>query len=158
MHFVFYLRGILNQVELWKTIAQGQFWKWERINIKTKKKETIIVQGALRPSVMGAWEYIFPEECLPDVLAMFGVQREEYTHADRFKDAAKLKILRKALGVKAIPKEAYEEAKKCISSILLENSWRALTPINVPGIAIHPIGIKEDDRRDMEWGFNQEAL
>ena len=61
MHLYFFLRGNYPCVETFKTLAQGQFWQWKRINLATNKEETILVQGALRPTVFGAYEYVFPE-------------------------------------------------------------------------------------------------
>ncbi len=160
MHLIFYLRGIHQQVDFWKTLAQGLSWKWIRRNVKTGKDETFIVQGALRPSVLGAYEYIFPEECLAEVLSVMGITRDGQTGSDdKFKDKIRLATLRKIFRAKKIPKKIFKEVKKTPASITLSNSWRALSHLHIPGVAIHPIGIKKDDRRLFpEAGYIQEAL
>ena len=164
MHLFFYMRGIYNQVEVLKTQLQGTFWKWKRINLDTGKEEEILVQGALRPSVLGAWEYIFPEECLAEVLCIMGIKGEEYTHSDRFKDKFRLAFLRKIFGAEKIPKEKYIEAAQIPQSIIIQGTWRGLSHCIIPGTAIHCIGIKKDDRRDFDFTpqglgrYNQEAL
>ena len=164
MHLVFFMRGIYNQVEVLKTQLQCTFWKWKRINLDTNQEEEIMVQGALRPSVLGAWEYIFPEECLAEVLAVLGIKGEGYTAADQFKDKFRLAFLRKIFGVKRITKKMYEEAAKISPTIIIKGTMRGLSHCIIPGTAIHCIGIKHDDRRDFDFSkegqgrFNQEAL
>lgn len=164
MHLVFFIRGIYNQVEVLKTQLQSICWKWKRINLDTGLEEAILVQGALRPSVLGAWEYIFPEECLAEVLAVLGKTTEKYTAADRYKDIFRLAFLRKIFSVKKIPKEIYEKAKEIPQSVIIDNCWRGLSHCIIPGTAVHIIGIKEDERRDFDFTaqgqgrYNQEAL
>jgi len=144
-------------------MAQGLFWKWKRINLETKKEEIILVQGALRPSVMGAWEYVFPEECLADVIAVMGLANS-IGAIPTFMNKARLAILRKTFGAEKIPKEIFEEAAKIPPSIVLNDSYRGLSTLLVPGVCIHPIGIKREIRRDFDFSstgqgkFNQEAL
>jgi len=145
MHLYFYIRGIYSQAELWKTFAQSQFWKWIRINTKTKKEEKMLIQGSLRPSVLGTYEYIFPEECLAEVLSMFGKTKAE----DYAIPKARMFVLRKALKVKKIPKKIYQEAKKIPESVLINELWRGLSNIKVPGVAMHVIGIKKDLRAEV---------
>ena len=148
MHLIFYIRGIYNRVELFKSLAQGQFFKWRRINKKTKKEETVLVQGAFRPSVLGAWEYIFPEEALIEVLSVFGIT-EDIGAEPTFINKAKLAVIRKLFGAEKITKEMLNKAKKTPSSIQLGNSERGLSGLRVHGVAIHPIGLKRDDRREL---------
>ena len=164
MHLFFFVRGIVPQCEIFKTQLQGFFWNWKRINLDTGAEETILVQGALRPSVLGAWEYIFPEECLAEVLAILGVKGEEYNHDDRFKDKFRLAFLRKIFGVEKIPKEIYEESFKIPQTVIVSGTMRGLSHCIIPGTAVHIIGIKRDERRDFDFTavgqgrFNQEAL
>lgn len=159
MHLYFYIRGINQQVELWKLFAQTQWWRWLRKNLKTKKIEEVLVQGALRPSVFGAWEYIFPEECLAEVLTSFKVGDGGIGAKPTRKNKAKLLSLRKLFGCKKIPKKIYEEAKKIQASVMIKGFWRGLSQLNIPGVAIHVIGYKEDDRQEVEkWGYEQEML
>jgi hypothetical protein len=158
------MRGIYSQIEVLKTQLQCTFWKWKRLNLDTGKIEEILVQGALRPSVLGAYEYIFPEECLAEVLCVMGIKGEEHTHSDRFKDKLRLAFLRKVFGAKKIPKSFYEEAIKIPQSLIIAGTWRGLSHCIIPGTAVHCIGIKADDRRDFDFTkeglgrYNQEAL
>ena len=136
-------------------MAQGLFWKWERTDLLTGKSEQLALQGALRPSILGAWEYIFPEEALPDVLAVFGItkgltggmtlDKKLGAWPNKFKLAA----MRPLFAAKKIPKWAFEEAEKIPQSIVFNKGHRALShlgPEVIPGISIHPIGIKKDIR------------
>ena len=164
MHLVFFMRGIYSQFEVLKTQLQCTFWKWKRLNLDTGRYEDILVQGALRPSVLGAWEYIFPEECLAEVLCVMGIKGEEYTHEDRFKDKFRLAFLRKIFGVQRIKKEVYEEAAKIPPTMIINGTMRGLSHCIIPGTAVHCIGIKKDDRRDFDFSsvgqgrYHQEAL
>jgi len=165
MHLIFFIRGINNQIEILKTMMQGYYWKWKRINLDTGKEEEILVQGALRPSVLGAWEYIFPEECLAEVCCVFGIKScENYNAGHLFKQKAQLAILRKIFGAKKIPQEIFDEAEKIPQSIIIAGTWRGLSHCIIPGTAVHCIGIKPDDRRDFDFSdkgmgrYNQEAL
>ena len=159
MHVYFYIRGIKQQTDMWITLAQGQFWKWERKNLKTKKIVESVVQGALRPSILGAWEYIFPEECLAEVLTYLGVADSGIGAIPSVKNKAKIVLLRKLFQCKKIPKEIYEEAKKIQDSIVVRGYWRALSCIKIPGVAVHVIGYKKDARQEVKkWGYEQEML
>lgn len=159
MHLFFYARGIINQIEVWKVLMQGQFWKWKRKNLATGQEEFSLVQGALRPSVMGAWEYIFPEECLPAVLSIMGIADENIGATASLANKFKLAGLRVIFGADEIQKEAYEEARKIMPSLLINDSMRGLSHCIVPGVSIHTIGIKKDLRQDfVQIGYNQEML
>jgi len=161
MHLYFYIRGIKHWTDTWLTMAQGLFWKWKRKNLKTGKMEYFAIQGALRPSIWGAWEYVFPEEALPDVLAVFNIT-EDTTGGTKsaWIEKSKLTMLRKIFFAKKIPKEAFKKSKTSAKSIILKESQRALSHLGeeiVPGVAIHPIGIKYDLRgtikgeKGIEW-------
>lgn len=153
MHLFFYARGIYNQVEFFKTLAQSQYWKWFRINLKTKKEEMILVQGALRPTILGAYEYIFPEECLSEVLSVFGIPDASTT--SRLQGYG----LRKLFKCEKIPKENLEEAKKIETTLSITGHMRGLTKVQVEGVGIIPIGIKRDKREKWEdIGYEQEML
>ena len=158
MHVVFYIRGKLSCVEWFKIMAQAMFFKWQRTNMKTEKIEEMLVQGSLRPSVLGTWEYIIPEECLAEFLAMLGITDSKLIGVARTKKAyAQLAGLRKILGLKKIPQKIFDEAAKIPPSISLKGSWRGLSHLMAPGVSIHLIGIKKD-RRDIAFGFEQEML
>lgn len=144
MHLVFYIRGIYNQVELWKTLAQGQFYKWIRTDLKTGKDVEILFQGALRPSVLGTWEFIFPENALAEVLSTMVPLGNTLGVEKTFIAEARLAVLRKILGVKKIPKKIMDEAKEIPESLTIEGSQRGLSHMKIPGVAVHLIGFKKD--------------
>ena len=150
MHLQFYLRGLPEQVNLWKALAQGQFFKWRRFNKDTKEEEMVLVQGGLRDSVLGTYEYIFPEEALPTVLSIMnqkwgGIGISE----NKIKSKLKLGVLRKIIGLKKIPKKAYDEAAKIPPSITFGDSERGLSDLSGAKVSIHIIGIKKDIKADM---------
>lgn len=141
MHIYFIPRGILQQLDIFKMFLQTQMFTWKRINIKTGKEELIQVQGALRDCGF-CMEYVFPEECLDEVLTMLDFKNSY----DRWKISdVKQWFIRKVLGngVKAMPK-TYKETNP--------NRF-----INTNGVALHFIGMKKDVRGDM-LGYNQEML
>lgn len=164
MHLQIIVRGVINQVRLWESIMQGHYFKWRRINLKTKKEEIVLVQGGLRPSVLGTYEYIFPKEALPDVLNILGLtDKNRISAKPSFKNKARLAFLRKICGVKKIPESAFKKAKELPDSIYFEDSERGLSHTRIPSISIHPIGIKEDDTINMydpekKKEFEQEGL
>lgn len=134
-------------------MVHGHFFKWRRFNKETEKEEITLVQGGLRPSVLGTWEYIFPEEALPAVLNLFGLVHKDgkqRIHIGETKiNKIRLAMLRKICGCKAIPKQALIEASKLPQSIMLTDSERGLSHMGlVPGVSRHPIGIKKDARGD----------
>lgn len=142
---------------------QSQFWKWTRKNLKTGKDETVLVQGALRPSILGAWEYIFPEDCLPEVLSFIGrVDPDDIGALKQPGNFFKLGVLRKIFGCEKIKTEVFDEAKKIPTTIYFNEFKRALTHCKIPGVAIHIIGIKKDIFRDFDFPdgteYHQEAL
>ena len=139
MHIVFGTRGVKHERDLFVTTMQSQFFPWKRINLKTGKEEITLVQGALRP--LEFWEYVFPEESLPDVLAML-----EQDNKVNLKNALNQKtaiMLRQMLGLKKIPIMDLPERNRVI---------------HLRGMALHPIGIKKDERTDAPWGYRQEML
>lgn len=142
--------------EIWKTMAQGLFFKWRRINLKTKKVEIKLVQLGVRPSIFGCYELIFPEEALSELLSVLGVGDE---HSWPLIGGMKGLALRKMFGCKKIPKKNLKEALKIPNTIVVNGSERGLSNLKVDGVAHHIIGIKYDLRHDCkEWGYNQEML
>lgn len=148
MHLYFMVRGIIQQVELFKMFMQTQMFKWVRKNLKTKKEDVVQVQGALRECGF-VYEYVFPEECLTEVLTMLEI---EESGANRW-DLGGLRnfVIRKMLGKgtegnKVLPIPKY---KKVLTNKYIEKR----------GVAIYPIGIKKDAREEIEeWGYGQEML
>ena len=153
MHLYFFVRGVFHQVEIFKSMAQSQFFKWERINEKTGKKEIKLVQGALRPTIWGAYEYVFPEECLSEVLSMLGIGTK-----NPIIKGVKNTLLRQIFpNVRKIPEKNLKEAEKIPDTISINGSWRGLSNLKIDGVHIIPIGIKEDARGFM-YGYKQEGL
>lgn len=141
------IRGIKQQVDLFEMFMQTQMWKWTRKNLKTGQNEIVQVQGALRVIPFG-YEYVFPEECLNEVLTMLNIdENSKRWNLGKFRTM----ILRMMLGkgtegnpVEPIPK--YEKVPT--------NKY-----VELRGVAIYPIGIKKDAREEIEeWGFEQEML
>ena len=147
MHFFFLTRGVKQQRDLFVKFMETQMWKWKRKNLTTGKDEFIQVQGGLRP--LELWEYIFPDECLDEVLTVLELDENGKNRwaLGRTKSA----ILRKALGkgtegnkIKPVPK--FKKAKT--------NKY-----VELRGVAVYPIGIKEDAHEAIkEWDYQQEML
>jgi len=157
MHLYLYARGKFSQVEEWKCLAQAAFWKWRRINIKTGKKETTIIQGALRPSVLGAYEYVFPKEALAEVLSFFGITKNEQYGFNGLGLYTRHFAMRKIFGCKKIQNNIFEKAGKIPATFTTTEFERGGSNCIIPGVAIHLIGIKEDETREI-LGYIQEAL
>jgi len=142
MHLSFLTRGVNHEIELFKIFMQAQMFPWKRINLKTGKDEITAVQGSLRPIQL--WEYIFPEECLGEVLAMLGLTNPKDYMTTPSLSKAKRWALMKMLQSKPLPAMPDQPITRFIS--------RA-------GVAIYPIGIKKDPRKDYpNFGYNQEGL
>lgn len=157
MHLYFFVRGKFEQVELWKCHAQVAYWKFRRINNKTGKEEMILVQGALRPSVLGAIEYVFPKEALAEVCSFFGITgNEQYGYG---KIGLKMRhfSLRRIFGCRKIPKDILRKAKEMPNSFSTEEFERAAANCIIPGVSIHVIGIKKDKTIIMK-DYTQEGL
>ncbi len=159
MHLYFFLRGKFEFIELWKCHAQCAYWKWRRINNKTGKEEVTLVQGALRPSVFGSYEYIFPKEALAEVLSFFGTTEDidpkfQFTFIG---SKARYFLMRKIFHCKKIPKEILKKAKKIPSSFTTEEFERGVANCVIPGAGPHIIGIKEDTTIIM-GDYTQEGL
>lgn len=119
-----------------------------------KGEEAIVlskVAGSLRP--MQLFEYVFPDEALPEVLGMMDMQgkfplRPEVEKLSWF--------LRKGTGFKPIPKEVLEKIKDIPQHDLTEKR------VPMHGMAVYPIGIKEDLKHDYVFpngeAYYQEGL
>jgi hypothetical protein len=152
-------RGIQRQVDEWKHSMLAQRFAWKRTNLTTGKEELNLVQGSLRPIQL--WEYVFPEECLNDVLGGIGIagpiQRPEIKSATW--------MLRKMLKLEQIPDNKTTSVTgykpqgtlngEPIPPVAVHNMF-------VDGVAIYPVGIKKDIFQDADWGehgkFKQEML
>jgi hypothetical protein len=130
-------RGVKHARDLFVSQMQSHFFNWKRKNLKTKKQEITAVQGALRPIEL--WEYVFPEEALPEVKAMLGITEDRKDYA---LSRLKTKILQKALGCKDVPKTKQVP------------NYR---PMISKGVSSHIIGVKKD-KRGKFMGYDQELL
>lgn len=144
MHLYFYVRGKFEQLELWKAHAQTSYWKFRRINNKTGKEETIIVQGSLRPSILGAYEFVFPKEALAEVCSFFGISQNLSYGFGTIGLHTRHLAMRKIFGCKKIPQKIFKEAAKIPPTFTTEEFERGGANCLIPGIAMHVIGIKED--------------
>lgn len=160
MHLYLYARGVKQQLSIWEMFMQSAFWAWKRKDLKINKETITLVQGGLRPTIFGAYEYIFPEECLVDVLASLEITYNNYIGTDKtLMNKARMALLRKMFGASAIPKEVFKKAEKTPTSYTLDCCGRGLSSLRVSGVALHIIGIKTDEREKKEnWGFEQEML
>ena len=168
MHLILATRGINQSFEVWKKFMETQMFNWKRENLNfcecgqplvghddkicslkkfTPRTEYTKVQGALRPIQL--FEYVFPQESLQEVLAMMGLHNQYNKLRPEMTKIAW--ILRKGLGVSKIPdmpelekKEAHEVTQKYVPMM---------------GMAVYPIGIKEDGVLEFkEYGYRQEGL
>ena len=136
-------RGIKHHRDIFVTTMQSQFFPWKRINKDTGEEEVTMVQGALRPVEL--WEFVFPKESLPEVLAMLNLQ---HGHKDYALTDAKIAMIRRMLKCGKIPKMPEAVRRNIISE---------------SGMAIHGIGIKDDVMGEMydpqqEKTYKQEML
>jgi len=162
MHLVLMTRGIHHMVEQWKDLMQAQRFAWKRKNLDTGKEELTIVQGALRP--IQFWEYIFPEECLGDVLK--GMQISGPIIRPEVKNFAWM--LRKVLRLQNIP--SMEEINKMtqvgyIPLGTLNDKQMPPLPVHtmfMEGVAVYPVGTRKDPKQDYDWKehgrYHQEGL
>jgi hypothetical protein len=139
------IRGIKQQVALFEMFMQTQMFPWKRKNLKTGKDEIILVQGALRVMPFG-YEYVFPEECLDEVLTMLQAKSTDGRYnLGKFRNM----ILRVCMGkgdagdrVKPIPEYTPVPTNRYIE---------------MNGVALYFIGIKKDSRNILR-DYEQEML
>ena len=132
---------------------QTQMFPWMRKDLnkpKGKQEFLTMFQGAYRDA--GPFkEYIFPEECLEDVLAMLMFDWASYI------SQPKRWAMRRLLGngVRAIPKEIpkYPNFAKC-GLVTYDKKgkplFRPYRYVEQRGVVLHFIGIKKDERGIME--------
>ncbi len=157
MHLYLYPRGKFEQVEVWKNHAQCAYWKWRRIVNKTGKEDIILVQGALRPSVLGAYEYIFPKEALAEVCSFFGIKKNEQYGFGTIGLHSRHFAMRKIFGCKKIPNKILKEAQEIPPTFSTEEFERGCSTGVIAGVSLHIIGIKEDGR-GIVGKYTQELL
>jgi len=157
MHLYLYPRGKFEQIEQWKAHAQAAYWKLRRINNETGKEEIILVQGALRPSVLGAFEYVFPKESLVEVCVFFGIKTNESYGFNRIGLYSRHFAMRKIFGCKKIPNKILKKAAEIPPTFSTEEFERGCSNCVLPGVSIHVIGIKKDRIGEIA-GYTYELL
>lgn len=153
MHFYFMIRGVKHQCDLFRMFMQTQMFCWKRKNLETGKEEVTMVQGALRECGF-VYEYIFPKECLAEVLTMLDVKKD--TGDAKNMGAARAWIIRKSLGKGVKPIPEYKEIKG--KWVIVEGIYLTTKRyIEKHGIAIYPIGIREDPVKDYDFSSTGEG-
>ena len=127
---------------------QTQMFPWKRKDMKTGEEFITMTQGAYRDAGF-CKEFVFPEECLKEVLSMLGVNSES-CGSDYGISGLRKSALRKILGngVIKIPKEIPEPEWKT-GIFKMEGEKIMATPyrfVEHTGVMIHIIGIKKDKR------------
>jgi len=140
MHVHFMIRGIKQDVETWfKYLETSWFWLPFKDENGVEKKQQI--QGQLRYSLFGTWEFIFPKEYQDAVLTTFGFHNNLRGNK---KYQFQMNLIRLALGLKKAPKDF--------------NTNQKLTLPNELWVEVVPIGIKHDAEQTFENGWTHEAL
>jgi hypothetical protein len=142
---------------MWKTHAQAFYWKYRRFNLKEGKSELKLVQGGLRPSVLGAYEYVFPKEALAEVCNVFGITQNQQYGFGKIGLYTRHFCLRKIFGCRKIPKDILEKSKLIPPTFSTEEFERGVMNCILPGVAIHTIGIKDDPVGEL-GGYIQELF
>lgn len=170
MHLFFFPYGHEHQVQIMFEKMRHSYWQWTRTDLKTNKEETILVAGQLRHSYGGAFEYVFPEPCLAEVLAFLGVPHDGAHHKG---EASRLWCMRRVFNLKRIPKETWDIVKNISSDISVGgdctmdrsgklHSLRGLSSAKTVGAGITVLGIKYDRHGPIDFGpagyFDQEWL
>lgn len=161
MHLYFYVRGINANVEENKKFLEHQYFKL-RYTDPDGNERTQAVQGMLRQSVLGVWEYVFPKEALPEVLGFMGYTPGKigvsYTGLKRKKFEARLAVLRGILGAKKIPKDVKNKVQEFKQPVPVAGYERVLPVMPKEGVSYHIIGIKEDRIKTGKDGLTYERI
>lgn len=159
MHLFFYLRGIEPHISIFKSFISTQFFKWRRKNLTTGEIEEHLVQGSLRPSFLGAWEYVFPEEALADIISIFARNERDIGAEKTLKNIIRNYGLKKIFGLEDIPHEIWEKAKTIPDLIYVNSTERGFANSFSKNVTLHILGIKKDLRQvAKQFGFEQEML
>ena len=161
MHFVILTRGAPEQVDIWKKFVETQMFNWKRQPLlkdaqgkfipdgedengapkyKRGPEQVTRVQGALRP--IEFYEYVFPQECLPEVLAMMNLHKGDNLRPEV---AAPAWIARKIMKLKPVPKfpELYDKTTQELTSRFIPTTT----------VATYPIGVRSDFKKDFIFTF-----
>ena len=151
MHLVLMTRGVVGQVEEWISILRAQRFPWKRKNLKNNKEEMMLVQGALRP--IQFWEYVFPEESLNDVMGGMlikgPIERAEIKNVSWW--------IRKMLKLEPIPVKKEIPVTGYSPQVKLDGKQvpaQMVHDLRVDGVAVYPLGIKKDFKKDHKFKLN----
>ena len=148
MHLYMVTRGVYHNRDVWLAAMQSQYFPWKRKNLKTGKEEVVMVQGKINPIEL--WEYIFPEESLPEVLTMLNMNKG---------GSCEVGVLGGHYGLKG--KFIGDTLRRVLSCQKLPSVDAVPTNKFIPmmGFGPSPIGIKKDERKEWkEIGYEQEML
>lgn len=162
MHLYFIPRGIRHQIEIFEKFIQTQMFAWPRFNLKTQETEISMVQGAYRDA--GPFkEFVFPEECLGEVLNMLGYDPKAVYGIGSMKQFALRRII--GNGIKPIPKIIKDNENPKLALITPSkdgsNKFQYYRFIEKRGVLITFIGIKKDKygiMKTAEGEYYQEML
>lgn len=129
MHGYILMRGVKHQLELTKKFMETTMLKWNTKNILSEHTLDRDVQFAMRPIEL--FECVFPEESLPQFMAMLNLRTDDKYQGYMFN--TQMNLLRKMLGAQKFPDLDYKTIKN-------------IPFIPLKGVAIHPIGFKEDKK------------
>lgn len=143
------MRGVQHMQEELKALMRAQRFPFKWKDLKTGEEHMELLQGAYRP--IEFFEYIFPKESLTDVLRGMKItgpiQRQEIKAISwlmrkmmKLKEIPTLTTAQKATGY--VPQGTLNE--KPIPAQLVH-------PMTVDGVAVYPLGIKEDKTMDHKF-------
>ena len=123
MHFAFIPYGAMSELRLLMRDMESQKFML-KMHKEGEKDRGVYISGQVRLLPFGVYEYVFPKEYLPMVLATLCKQEPNRYHVPEIAR----KVIRKMLKLKPLPK--YETKEKLIW--ICEN------------VSILPLGIRED--------------
>lgn len=166
-HIYFMTRGIMQQRNQWVEYMKTRMFPWKRKNLATGEWETKLLQGALRPIEL--WEYVVPEECLQEALAMQRTgdgTNSVITACNDLRPEIKnyALLMQKLLGLKPFPK--FENPHLYGYTTEVKGEPLPVNFVPIDGFAVYPIGIKPDVKQDFPdfkephapKGFYQEGI
>lgn len=143
MHFVFMPYGKRDHVEKFLRELES---KWYTLRmVKNDQTKDLWLEPQIRILPFGLIDYVFPREHLDMILTSLIREDNRYRIPNTI-----LKILRKVLGLKPIPK--YNSDKKMLSCLDSKSVYVNIIPLGVKDDA-DIIGTKEDD-----LGWTHEAI